>query len=233
MSISQHQKYEKEHVEASENVRDFVIGMADGLTVPFALISGLSGVVEAVDIIIAAGVAEITAGMIAMGLGGHLAAKTDRQHYETELMREEREIIEFPEIEKQEVASILEDFGLEKQFVPSVLQAFENNPEKWRDFMMRFELGLQKPASNREFISPLAIGSAYALGGIIPLSPYFFANSVEQALPVSIAVTSIALLSFGAFKGYYTGISKVKSALQTWLIGGIAAFTAYFTASLF
>lgn len=226
-------RYHKEsHTKSSKVLKDFVIGMADGLTVPFALVAGLSGVVDSNALIVTAGVAEIAAGTIAMGLGGYLAARTEREHYETEYERESREIIEVPEIEAKETMDILEDFGVEKKQAKVVVSALRKHPDKWREFMMRFELGLERPEKNREVISPIVIGSAYTIGGFIPLSPYIFIYDNDKALLVSIVVTTAALLAFGAFKGACTGVSKIKSALHTCAVGGLAASAAYYIAKL-
>lgn len=227
-----HEKYEQSHVKSSESVKDFVIGMADGLTVPFALVAGLSGVVNSIDTIVIAGFAEIIAGMIAMGLGGYLAAKTAREHYDSERKREEREIIEVPEHEVQEVEEILLEFGMEPEHLPAVIEGFKRHPDKWCDFMMRFELGLEKPDRAQEIKSPLVIGSAYAMGGTIPLSPYCFTENIDLALTVSIVITMLALLVFGAWKASYSGVSRLKSAVQTCFIGGIAAAAAFYAAQL-
>ncbi len=223
----------EEHIQSSAGIRDFVIGMADGLTVPFALVAGLSGVITSTDLIVVAGGAEIAAGTIAMGLGGYLAARTQREHYEAEQRREEREIVELPHIEERETAEILAEWGLAKKHIPSVIAGFKKNPKKWRDFMMRFELGLEKPDKSREIYSPLTIGSAYTLGGIVPLAPYILIdNDVNLALQYSIIATVIALLGFGAFKGFFTGVSMFRSALHTCTIGCIAAASAYYIAKL-
>ncbi|ETN98757.1 protein of unknown function DUF125 transmembrane [Reticulomyxa filosa] len=228
-----HHEYESQHIKSSEAMKDFVIGLADGLTVPFALVSGLSGVVDISNVILLAGMAEIAAGTIAMGLGGYLAAKTAREHYEAEFLRETREIVELPEIEAKEVADIFKEFGVLNEHMPAIIQAFKSNPDKWRDFMMKFELGLDKPNKNREIQSPLIIGAAYAIGGLVPLSPYFFISDISTALLYSIVITITSLLGFGAFKGAFTGVSKTKSALHTCFVGSIAALAAYSIASLF
>lgn len=224
---------QEEHIQSSAAMRDFVIGMADGLTVPFALVAGLSGVITSTDLIVVAGGAEIAAGTIAMGLGGYLAARTQREHYESELKREEQEIINLPHIEERETAEILAEWGLAKKHIPAVIQGFKKNPKKWRDFMMRFELGLEKPDKSRELYSPLTIGSAYTLGGIIPLMPYIIIeHDINLALQYSVVATVISLLGFGAFKGYFTGVSTIKSALHTCTIGCIAAASAFYIAKL-
>lgn len=223
----------EQHSKSSVYLQDFILGMADGLTVPFALAAGLSGAVDSSAIIVIAGVSEIAAGTIAMGMGGYLAAKTQREHYETELARETKEIEEVPDIEAKEVEAILEDFGITDANSKNIIvESLKKDPIKWRDFMMRFELNLEQPNKNREVVSPFIIGSAYAIGGFVPLSPYIFTANIETALSVSIVMTTIALLGFGAFKGMCTGVSVIKSALHTCFIGGIAAAAAYSIAKL-
>ncbi|MBA8667280.1 VIT1/CCC1 transporter family protein [Holosporaceae bacterium 'Namur'] len=225
--------HQEHHAKSSVYLQDFVLGMADGLTVPFALVAGLSGAVDCSNIIVIAGISEIAAGTIAMGMGGYLAAKTQREHYETELARETKEIEEVPEIEAMEVEAILEDFGItEAESKKLIVDSLRKDPKKWRDFMMRFELNLEKLDKNREVVSPFIIGSAYAIGGFVPLSPYIFTSNIEKALSISIIATTIALLGFGAFKGACTGVSVLKSALHTCFIGGIAAAAAYSIAKL-
>jgi predicted membrane protein (TIGR00267 family) len=226
-------KHKELHKTSSEKVRDFIIGMSDGLTVPFALAAGLSGVVVNTDIIVTAGIAEIAAGSIAMALGGYLAAKTENEHYYAEYQRELYEIDHYPEVESKEVETILLGFGVPKENVSVVLEAIKADKKRWTEFMMRFELGLEEPQNSRMFWSPLIIGLAYIFGGILPLLPYMFHTSVETALHNSVVVTFIALICFGAFKGHLTGINKIKSAVQTLFVGGAAAATAYFIASLF
>lgn len=232
MSKATHQHHEAKHVKTSEGVRDFVIGMADGLTVPFALVAGLSGVLDSTNIIVTAGVAEIAAGSIAMGLGGYLAAKTQRQHYNSEVQRELYEIKHFPDVEAKEVEEILEQFGVSSAQSVLITNELKKDHKKWLDFMMRFELGLEKPNKNREIVSPLIIGSAYILGGIIPLFPYVIMHNIESAFNFSIAITGSALFAFGWLKGAFTGTSKIKSALHTCIIGGLAASVAYYIAKL-
>lgn len=213
-------------------MRDFAIGMADGLTVPFALAAGLAGVLDSTGIIVTASVAEIAAGTIAMGLGGYLGAKTEKEHYEAEEKREYWEIERLPHVEAKEVGDILRDFGVPEEHVPAVVAGISDNPKKWVDFMMRFELGLERPDPRRLYHSPLVIGGAYMLGGLIPLMPYIIYDTVDEALPVSVAVGIVALFAFGAVKGYFTGQKPVRSALQTTLIGSLAAATAYGVASM-
>jgi VIT1/CCC1 family predicted Fe2+/Mn2+ transporter len=220
------------HVTSSKNLRDLVIGMSDGLTVPFALAAGLTGAVDSTVIIVTAGVAEIAAGAISMGLGGYLAAKTEADHYQAEEKREMREVELVPHIEAQEVADILKDFGVPDVHVPVVVNAIQEHPKKWVDFMMRFELGLERPDPARLILSPLLIGFAYVFGGLIPLFPYMIFAHVDQALIYSIGITLIALFCFGGIKGYFTGSKVTKAALQTTLIGGAAAAAAYAIAKL-
>lgn len=215
------------HFTAGDVVRDIVIGMSDGLTVPFALAAGLSGAIASSRIVITAGLAEVAAGSIAMGLGGYLAARSDAEHYASELAREEREIVEVPEREAEEVMGILQSYGVEPAGAATVVAAMRRSPHKWRDFMMRFELGLEEPDPKRALRSALTIAAAYITGGLIPLAPYAIAPAVATALKVSIGVTLAALLIFGYVKGRFTGAGPLKSALQTALIGGLAAGAAF------
>jgi VIT1/CCC1 family predicted Fe2+/Mn2+ transporter len=201
--------------------------MADGLTVPFALAAGLTGAIEATWIIVVAGLAEIAAGAIAMGLGGYLAAKSDIEHYESERRREQREVHEKPEAEAAEVFEVLEGYGVKPEAAAPLVDALKRNPEGWVDFMMRFELGLERPERRRAVTSAVTIGSAYVLGGLIPLWPYMMLGPATTALGVSSAVTLVALLLFGYVKGRFTGAPPVRSALQTALIGGLAAAMAF------
>lgn len=222
----------EKHITSSATLRDFVIGMSDGLTVPFALAAGLSGAVNSTAIIVIAGIAEIVAGGIAMGLGGYLAAKTESDHYQAEYRREMQEVEEVPHVEAAEVADILTEFGVQEAQIPTVVEAIQSNPKKWVDFMMRFELGLEKPDPRRIVFSPLTIGLAYVFGGLVPLLPYMFLKHVQQGLFFSIIITLIALLCFGAFKGHFTGRKIWRSALQTMVIGATAAAAAFGVARL-
>jgi len=221
------------HFTASESVRDVVIGMSDGLTVPFALAAGLSGAVASTGIIVTAGLAEIAAGAIAMGLGGYLAARSDAEHYASEREREHREVREKPDVEAREVAEIFEAYGLTAEETSPILKAFRNHPKSWIDFMMRFELGLEKPDPSRALKSAATIGGAYALGGIVPLLPYILLQTVAAALPYSIALTLLALFVFGFVKGRFTGAPPLRSAVQTVLVGGLAAAAAFALARAF
>jgi VIT1/CCC1 family predicted Fe2+/Mn2+ transporter len=225
-------RHTEHHVHFSESLRDFVIGMSDGLTVPFALAAGLAGAVDNTSLIVTAGVAEIAAGTIAMGLGGYLGAKTEKEHYESEERREYKEVEQVPHIEAREVGDILRSFGVPESHVPAVVEGIQSNPKKWVDFMMRFELGLERPDPRRLLQSPLMIGGAYMIGGFVPLMPYIFISVVDEALLFSSIISLIALFAFGAFKGYFTGQKPVKAAMQTTVIGSLAAATAYTIASL-
>lgn len=222
----------EKHFTASETVRDVVIGMSDGLTVPFALAAGLSGAVDTSGVIIAAGLAEIAAGSIAMGLGGYLAARTDAEHYETEREREERETYEVPDQEAAEVALIFRSYGMKENTVQDAVTALRSDRNRWIDFMMRYELGLEKPNPKRAAISAITIAGSYIAGGLIPLTPYFFIHPVQRALLVSIAVTLMALGIFGYIKGLYTVKKPVRSAWQTIAVGGLAAAAAFSLAKL-
>lgn len=222
----------EKHFTASETVRDVVIGMSDGLTVPFALAAGLTGAVAASKLVVTAGLAEVAAGSIAMGLGGFLAARGDAEHFASELKREQREVVDYPDVERAEVREILEGFGVLREHAESVVDALARNPEAYVDFMMKFELGLEKPEPRRALQSALTIAGAYIVGGLIPLSPYFFNTDAHAALPFSIALTLVALAGFGFTKGKFTGTNPLKSAFQTALIGGIAAGAAFGIARL-
>ena len=222
----------EKHFTSSETVRDIVIGMADGLTVPFALAAGLSGAVEATGIIITAGLAEIAAGSIAMGLGGYLAARTDAEHFASERAREERETQETPEIEAAEVADVFRSYGLGEDIVTSVVGAIRADKKRWVDFMMRFELGLEEPDPKRASRSALTIALSYVAGGLVPLAPYFFFQLVHYALVGSVIVTLLALLVFGYIKGRFTTARPFRSAWQTVIVGGLAATAAFVIAKL-
>jgi VIT1/CCC1 family predicted Fe2+/Mn2+ transporter len=220
------------HFTSSEVVRDIVIGMADGLTVPFALAAGLTGAIAHTDIIVTAGLAEIAAGSIAMGLGGYLAAKSDAEHYAKEREREKREVVEIPHEEMREVAEVFQAYGLTEDETWPIVQALRRQPKNWVDFMMRFELGLEKPEPNRAITSALTIAGAYIAGGLIPLGPYIFAKDASSALQISVIMTLIALTIFGFVKGHFTGTKPLKSALQTAFIGSVAAGAAFGIARL-
>jgi VIT1/CCC1 family predicted Fe2+/Mn2+ transporter len=217
----------EKHFMASATVRDVVIGMADGLTVPFALAAGLSGAVAGTRIVVTAGLAEIAAGCIAMGLGGYMAAKTDLEHYRAEEARERHETENMPVEETEEVATVFRGFGLPEAQIAPVVAAIKSNRERWVDFMMRFELGLEAPDPNRARRSAVTIGAAYALGGLVPLLPYMLSDRIPTALPISVLLTVTALFVFGWVKGRFTGLRPVRSALQTVLTGGLAAGAAF------
>lgn len=222
----------EKHFESSLVVRDVVIGMADGLTVPFALAAGLTGAVAASRVIIVAGLAEIAAGSIAMGLGGYLAAKTDAEHYASERHREEREIIERTDDERREVTEILESYGVTHEQTQPILAAFEARPKVWVDWMMRFELGLEEPDPKRAVTSAATIAGSYIAGGLIPLAPYMIIPEAHTALLYSVGATILALAIFGYVKGHFTGAPKLRSSLRTAAIGGVAAAAAYVIARL-
>lgn len=215
------------HFRGSRTVRDLVLGMADGLTVPFALAAGLAGALDANWIIVVAGLAEIAAGAIAMGLGGYLAARSDIEHYESERAREQREVREKPDAEAAEVFDVLAGYGVPPEAARPLVEALRRNPAGWVDFMMRFELGLERPDPRRALRSALTIGGAYAAGGLIPLWPYMLLRAPTTALAVSAAVTLAALLGFGYVKGRFTGARPLRSAAQTALVGGAAAAAAF------
>jgi VIT1/CCC1 family predicted Fe2+/Mn2+ transporter len=231
----------EKHFTASETIRDIVIGMSDGLTVPFALAAGLSGAVQELWIVIAAGMAEIAAGSIAMGLGGYLAARTDAEHYEAEYEREVRETVEMPEEEAAEVAMVFRGYGIDDRTVNTVVQAIRSDQKRWVEFMMRFELGLEVPNPRRALTSALTIALSYIAGGLIPLAPYivlhwassWFQGTIRDGLLGSVVVTLLALLVFGYIKGRFTVKRPLRSAWQTAAVGSLAAAAAFLIASLF
>jgi VIT1/CCC1 family predicted Fe2+/Mn2+ transporter len=220
------------HFNSSDTVRDIVIGLADGLTVPFALAAGLAGAISASRLVVTAGLAEIAAGSIAMGLGGYLASRGDTEHFASERRREQHEVIHRPADEEAEIYEIFEQYGVDKEAAAPVLRSLQANPEAYVDFMMRFELGLEEPAPRRAVSSALTIAFSYIAGGAIPLAPYVLFANIDTALRVSVVVTLIALTIFGGIKGRALGSSVVKSALQTVAIGGIAAAAAFELARL-
>jgi len=223
----------EKHFTASESVRDVVIGMADGLTVPFALAAGLSAAVSSSSVVVTAGLAEVAAGAIAMGLGGYLAARSDIEHYDSEATREDYEIEHLRPREIEEVESIFRDYGLAGPNLTAVVDAVTSDRKRWIDFMMRFELGLERPNPRRAPVSALTIGGSYLVGGLIPLIPYMLMASLMGALQISVIVTGIALAVFGAVKGHFTGVNTFKSAFQTLLVGGLAAGAAFALARAF
>jgi VIT1/CCC1 family predicted Fe2+/Mn2+ transporter len=223
----------EQHFASGDLVRDIVIGMSDGLTVPFALAAGLTGAISVTKLIVLAGLAEIAAGSIAMGLGGYLAAKGDAQHYDSERKREEREIVERVQDEEREIYEIFSTYGVSEEESTPVLNALKRNPTAWVDFMMRFELGLEKPQAQRARNSAATIAASYIVGGFIPLGPYMIIGDVYSALTWSVMITVAALAVFGFIKGRVAGISPVRSSLQTTFTGGLAAAAAFGLARLF
>jgi VIT1/CCC1 family predicted Fe2+/Mn2+ transporter len=230
--MHEHQ-HEEKHIQSSDLIRDVVIGMSDGLTVPFALAAGLTGAVTSSSIIVIAGLAEIVAGSIAMGLGGYLAGKTELDHYNNELKREYEEVELIPEIEKKEVKDFFANIGLSEEIQEMASEEIAKDKKQWVDFMMKFELGLDKPDPARAKKSALNIGISYAVGGIIPLSPYFFIPVSGEALKYSVIATLICLFIFGYFKSRVTGVPLLSGALKIMLIGALAAGAAFAVALLF
>ena len=224
--------HHERHVNSTEMIRDIVIGMSDGLTVPFALAAGLSGAVNSSAIIVTAGVAEIVAGSIAMGLGGYLAGRTDADHYQSELKREYDEVVRVPEQEKAEVREVFASFGLSPALQKQAADEMAEDKDKWVAFMMRYELGLEEPHPNRATTSAITIGVSYIVGGIIPLSPYLFIHQSQMALYYSCAVTLCCLFVFGWFKSKFTGQPLFTGAIKVVIIGALAAGAAFGMAKL-
>jgi VIT1/CCC1 family predicted Fe2+/Mn2+ transporter len=226
-------EHTEHHFTSTETVRDVVIGMSDGLTVPFALAAGLSGAKIGTSVVVLAGLAEIAAGSIAMGLGGYLAARTDQEHYASELQREIDETREKPEQEAAEVAEVFKNWGLSDEQIGPIVIAIRSDLKRWVDFMMRYELGLEEPDPKRALRSAATIAISYIAGGFIPLAPYFFMDDIQQSLVASIVVTLTALAIFGSIKARFTGIPMWRGGFQTTLIGGVAAAAAFGIARLF
>ncbi|KAI3976239.1 hypothetical protein MKX01_031472 [Papaver californicum] len=222
----------EKHFTAGAIVRDVIIGVSDGLTVPFALAAGLSGANVGSSIIVTAGLAEVAAGAISMGLGGYLAAKSEEDHYHRELKREQEEIINVPDTEAAEIEEILAEYDLQPHEYAPLVNALRKKPQAWLDFMMKFELGLEKPDPRRALESAFTIAFAYILGGLVPLLPYMFIPDAVKAMLTSVGVTLIALLFFGFVKGHFTGNRPFRSAFETALIGTIASAAAYGIAKL-
>jgi len=227
-----HHHHTEDHFSQSELVRDVVIGMSDGLTVPFALAAGLSGVLTDNSLILTGGIAEICAGSIAMGLGGYLAGRTEVEHYQSELKREYLEIETKPEAEKQEVRDVFAAYGLSKELQDKVVDEMATKPDQWVEFMMRFELGLEKPDERRAAKSALNIGVAYVVGGALPLLGYAFTNTPIDGLKISSVLTVACLFVFGYYKSKLTGQHPIKGALRVTFIGVLAAAAAFAIAKL-
>ena len=225
--------HKESHFQSSDLVTDIVIGMSDGLTVPFALAAGLSGAVSNTHIIVIAGLAEVVAGSIAMGLGGYLAGKTEIDHYNAEVKRERYEVEHMPEEEKREVQVIFADMGMTETTQRQIVEEMAKDKEKWIDFMMRYELGLEKPDEKRAAKSAMNIAISYIIGGLVPLSPYFFASVPVDGLKWSCVITVICLFTFGFFKAKVTGQNPWSGAVRVMFIGSLAAAAAFFIAHLF
>ena len=225
--------HEEAHLKSSDLLRDIVIGMSDGLTVPFALAAGLSGAVDKSSIIVIAGIAEIAAGSIAMGLGGYLAGKTEQDHYKSEVKREYNEVENLRHVEIQETKEFFANIGLSPKLQDEATEEIAQDKDRWVDFMMKYELGLDKPDPKRATKSALNIGISYIVGGIIPLSPYFFISTSTEALKISVVATLVCLFVFGYFKSRITGVNALWGAIKVTLIGAIAAAAAFGVAKLF
>lgn len=222
--------HQENHFESSEFIRDIVIGMSDGLTVPFALAAGISNAVSDNHIVTTAGIAEIIAGAIAMGLGGYLAGKTEQEHYAAELAREYEEVEKVPEKEKEEIREVFRAYGLDAHAQQTIVDALAADKDKWVLFMMKYELGLEAPNANRATQSAATIGISYIVGGIIPLLPYFFTATPIEGLKLSAVITIVCLFVFGYFKSKMTGQPVWKGAVKVTVIGALAASAAFFAA---
>ncbi len=230
--MSDHHHHKEKHFTGGALLRDLVLGMSDGLTVPFALAAGLASAAQAHNVIVTAGLAEIAAGSIAMGLGGYLAGRGEVEHYARERKREEREIVAVPEEEEQEITEIFANYGLKTEESEVIVRALKRRPDLWRDFMMKFELGLEEPNPKQALRSAVTIGTAYIVGGMVPLVPYMVFSEMASALWTSVVVTLVTLFVFGYGKGKLTGTGAGKSAFRTMAIGGAAASAAFAIAKL-
>ena len=228
-----HLRHEEQHLKSSDLLTDIVIGMSDGLTVPFALAAGLSGAVSSTGIIVIAGIAEICAGSIAMGLGGYLAGKTEQDHYKTELQREFYEVDNLPDREVAETKEFFANIGLSEELQEQATREIAKDKKQWVDFMMKYELGLDKPDPRRATKSALNIGISYIIGGLVPLSPYFFVTQPVNGLKISVIVTLLCLFIFGWLKSKVTGVNAWGGALRVTLIGAVAAAAAFGVAKFF
>ncbi|MBN8837930.1 MAG: VIT1/CCC1 transporter family protein [Sphingobacteriia bacterium] len=224
--------HHEEHLQSSDLLTDIVIGMSDGLTVPFALAAGLSGAVDSTSVIVIAGIAEIAAGSIAMGLGGYLAGKTEQDHYSSELKKEYWEIDNKRDVEIAEVKQVFADWGLSEDIQQQATQEIIKDRKKWVDFMMKYELGLDEPDPKRARRSAFNIGASYIIGGLVPLSPYFFVHNSLDGLKISVIITLICLYVFGYFKSKLTGVNPWNGGLKVMLIGAAAAGAAFGIARL-
>lgn len=220
------------HLTSSAMLQDVVIGLSDGLTVPFALAAGLSGAVASSGLVITAGLAEIVAGSIAMGLGGYLAGRTEVEHYAAEQARERREVREVPGVERAEVEELLADMGLTAETRRRAVAELTADPEQWVKFMMKYELGLEEPDPKQAPKSAFTISAAYAVGGLIPLSAYFVTDTPARGLLWSAVITLVCLLAFGFFKSRLTGQPPVAGALKMAVVGALAAAAAFGIARL-
>ncbi len=227
-----HHTHDENHLKSSELLTDIVIGMSDGLTVPFALAAGLSGAVHSTGVITIAGIAEIAAGSIAMGLGGYLAGKTEQDHYNSELKREYEEIETKTEIEKEEIRIVFREWGFSEQLQHQAVAEICSDKDKWVEFMMKHELGLDKPEPERARKSAFNIGLSYIIGGFVPLSPYFLLPDAIVALQYSVGITLLCLFVFGYLKSKMTGVNPLMGGLKVMLIGAAAAAAAFTIAKL-
>lgn len=233
MDTHLHHSHKETHLKSSEILRDIVIGMSDGLTVPFALAAGLSGATANSSLVVIAGIAEIAAGSIAMGLGGYLAGKTEQDHYASEIKREYDEVENLRHVEIEETKEFFANIGLSPALQDQATEEIAKDKNRWVDFMMKYELGLEKPDPKRATKSALNIGLSYIAGGIIPLSPYFFISNSHDALKVSVVATLICLFVFGFFKSKITGVNPIWGAFKVMLIGALAAAAAFGVAKIF
>ncbi|KAH6587026.1 hypothetical protein BASA50_000073 [Batrachochytrium salamandrivorans] len=213
-------------------VQDVIIGLSDGLTVPFALAAGLAALDNS-KLVVLAGLAEIAAGAISMGLGGYLAALSEQEYFDNQREAKALEVKANPAHHCQNLYSVFKPFGVSRKAVQPLVEELSLNGATLLDFIMKFDLVLEKPSKWRALMSALTIGSSYFVAGLIPLIPYMLIGSAKSALRVSIGVTLSALFFFGLFKAMAISSKKpLYSAVHMVVIGGLAALVAYAVASL-
>ncbi|HUY69758.1 MAG TPA: VIT1/CCC1 transporter family protein [Candidatus Tyrphobacter sp.] len=225
-------KHHEPHSKSNSFIHDVILGMADGITVPFAIAGGLALAAASTNLVITGGFVEIVAGSISMGLGGYLAAQNEADHYETERRREETEVEEKPEAEKEEVRDVLSSYGLSAKEGATLAEAMAKRKKSWIDFMMRFELGLEAPNKGMALKSAATIAAAYVVGGVIPLSPYLFISPTSLALRFSIFATLVSLIVFGYLRGKFAMRKPIRGLIQTVIVGSLAAGAAFVLARL-
>ncbi|KTW30846.1 hypothetical protein T552_00557 [Pneumocystis carinii B80] len=216
--------------ESSRIISDIILGLSDGLTVPFSLAAGLSSFYNS-KIVLTAGMAELISGAVSMGLGGYLAVKSEVEHFEHIRRTQMDLLIHAPENRSQQILNQLESYGIVNEVCRPLVFCLKQNPIDFVNFVMRFDLCLQKPSLRTAWFSAITIAMSYFLGGLIPLIPYIiFYNDTFLGFKISVILVAIVLFIFGYLKSIYL-IGSIKksiySAFQTLLVGIIAAISAF------